>query len=325
MCVECKETLERLIREEFKKTDPEPNSKSGIKLPSSFEYLRNNGSLYLKVKEAAGKMQDDCGAFDSWALAIKNWVPEINEIILKWEKPQNILDSNYQRFLYRVEKSTEIFDWLKVDITCKNLLQDLVIKKDLVYLVNEPTQDEKKDAEKGEATYERLFMHDYKDILANAVGMTNSIFHNQLPCGVFKDRIDSENRIMIGFIDIWGLNEEAKVFNLFELKKPDENPISIISEAFFYAMVRKSILDKQFEYEDKPRLKNFRGIIDLISSKHDHINVHLLASKLHPLIDSKMLVLINGALKKYNINFDFIIYSIDPKDTLQITECKRKY
>lgn len=333
MYTQCKEEVERLIKEklerftkeEFKKGNLQLKSNSSIKLPSSFEYFRDNRSLYLKIKEATGKMQDDCGAFDSWAIAIKNWVPEIDEIILKWEEPQNILELNYQKFLYRVEKLTEIFDWLKLDVTAKALLQHLVIKKDVVYLVNEPTREEKKDAEKSEATYERLFMRDYKDILANVVGMTNNIFHNQLPCGVFNDKVELKNRIMIGFIDIWGLNKEDKVFNLFELKKPDENPISIISEAFFYAMVRKSILDEKFTYEDKPRVKNFRGIIDLINSKHDHINVHLLESKLHPLIDPAMLTLMNDALKKYNISFDFIRYSVDPSDPLHITECKREY
>lgn len=329
MCVECKKELERLINEEYKRRNPDIKFVQNFELSTSFDYFRDNEILYLTIKKVAGYMQKDAGAFDSWALVIKNWVKGISKIVLKWERPEDINNLHYQRFLYRLQKSTTVYNhWLEIDKICKPLLDDLFIKPANQYVVNVPLKDAQKNAQNPEAKIERIFVKCHNDILTTAANMDNKLLYNQLPVGLFKSCIAKANRIFPSsnaMIDIWGLNKGKKELHIFELKEPYENSVGIYSELFFYSMFEKDIINGNFIYKNRNRIKCFRGICDFLNSGHKSIRAHFLATKLHPLIDSEMMNLINKALKKYNIQFDFIRYLIDSNDQKRIVECKIEY
>lgn len=313
MFLDCKDELENLINNEYKKRYPDINRKSKLILPTSYGYIRNNDILYLTVKEVAKNMQNDSNAFDSWALAIKYWVPSIKKVVLKWDRYEDKNEGNYQRFLYRVKKATEVYhQWLEVDNSCKPYLDDSLIKPEGEYLVNAPSYIFQEVATRTEAKIERMFIASYNDVLANAVDMDNNLLYNQLPVGLFKDEIADQNAIFSsGKADIWGLSYDKKELHIFELKKPGASPMGIYSELFFYAMFEKDIIDRKFIYKDKDKIKCYRGICELIKLEHETIKAHFLATKVHPLIDSGMVDMINEALKPYDIQFDYIRYNID--------------
>lgn len=314
MSNECKEELEQLINEEYRSRYPEINRRNKLNLPGYYNYFVDNETLYLTINDVTANMYDDPGAFDSWALVIKNWVLGINNIKLRWKRPDNINDLHYQRFLYRVQKATEVFyQWLEVDDSCINLLDDLQIKSGNKYLVNVPKQEVQNKASNDEAKVERAFVNIFYDILANAVQMNDNSFYNQLPVGLFKNEIADSNAIFPSknaMIDIWGLNPDKKELHIFELKKEDaKRKMGIYSELFFYTMFEKDIIDGNFVFPDN--VEPCRGICELMKLEHKSIKAHFLANKLHPLIDKNMMDIINEALEQYDIEFDFIKYNLD--------------
>lgn len=318
MCVDCRTELIKLIKEELTAGG---KVSSHVNLSTEFDYFRCNNILYLTIKNVKENMQKDGGAFDSWALVIKNWVSDIDKIILKWDKPENTKDPHYQRFLYRVEKATEVYEWLEVEGSCKPLLDDLLIKSGHRFVVNVPISEAQENAAKEEAKVERMFVNCYNQTLANAANIDNTTLHNQLPVGLFKDDIADANRIFPSsnaMIDIWGLNKDKTELHIFELKEPNKYPVGIYSELFFYSMFEKDIINEKFIYKDKDKIKDYRGINELIKSNCKSLKAHFLTTKLHPLIDSKMINLINNALKSKNIQFDYIKYHMNENQEIEI-------
>lgn len=298
MCDDYKDELKHLMNAE---------------LSSYYKYEKCGNVLYLTIKKVTANMQYNCGAFDSWAVAIKHRMDIFKKIILRWQRAEDITDYDYQRFLYRVDKATKVYEWLEVDKECKCLLDDLLIKHGNMYVVNVPGDEAKENANRPEAKTERMFVKYSNEILASAAEIDNTVLYNQLPVGLFKDEVIAKNRIWKGALDIWGLstnrNNNEKELHIFELKEPDAKlMMGIYSELFFYAMFEKDIIDGNFKYKDIDKIKNFRGICNLINSDCKSIKAHFLATKLHPLIDQELISKINDVLKSWNIQFDFIKY-----------------
>lgn len=64
----------------------------------------------------AENMQTDGAAFEGWAICLKSWLPdEINRVSLTWDKPEKNT-GHYNRFLYRVWKFKEMYDWFSMKI-----------------------------------------------------------------------------------------------------------------------------------------------------------------------------------------------------------------
>ena len=319
MCIECRIKLDKLIKEKYKQNNFGKRYPFNKVLTTGFDYCRDDKILYMTIKNVIANMQNYCGAFDSWALIIKNWVSEIDRIILVWERPENINNPHYQRFLYRVQKATEIFNWMEVEEECKPLLDDLRIKPDKEYVVNVPLREVKANVNNKEGIIERMFVKCHNNTLATAIGMDNNILYNQLPVGLFKNNIATANEILPGgnaMIDLWGLNIEERELHIFEIKAPNKDPIGIYSELFFYAMFEKDIINKKFIYKNISTIKDYRGIHYYLNIKHKraevkYIRAHFLVTKLHPLMDEKLMETINDALNGSDIKFDCIYYHLD--------------
>lgn len=309
-----------MIRREF---ELETGKKNGsIGLPNSYDYGISGGSLHLKIKNANMNMQKDPGAFDAWALAIKRWT-SIKKIMLSWEKPAS-KHPNYQRFLYRVKKSTSIYDWLEVDKGFEHLLDDFSIKDSGKYVVNLPTEEASEEAKDTEARRELIFTRDNNQELAKIAGMDQEKLYRQLPVGVFKEKVSEGNAIFSGkaaTIDLWGLNESEKELHLFELKakniasKSGNKPMGIYSQLFFYTMIQDDLIKGLFKSEN-PRNSNYRGFKYLTDYGYKNIKSiksHFLVDEIHPLIDNELIYLINEAFKTKdkNIKFDIIKYELD--------------
>lgn len=323
MYVDCRKELEKAIKDEYK-IRMQVQKYTPYKLPTCYKYYRKNKDLYLTIEKVNANMQDNCGAFDSWSLVIKNWLTDIDRIILKWEKPEDTHNPNYQRFLYRVQKATQVYSWLVVEESCIPLLEELMIKLQNQYVVNVPNKEAQENAANPEAKIERTFVNYYNVTLTNAVNIDNTILHNQLPVGLFKDRVAEENEIFPSknaMVDIWGINQRDHELHLFELKKPDADPMGIYSELFFYTMFENDVIQGRFIYKDVNPTIKYRGINYLINSQRKSIKAHFLVAKLHPLMDKAMIDLINASLKAYDIEFDYIKYVIDSNNI--VTNCKK--
>ncbi|HEB80051.1 MAG TPA: hypothetical protein ENI79_06225 [Rhodospirillales bacterium] len=243
---------EKILRDAYNE------NKKNIKLPSKIKFSLKNKVLeiFMPQETTVANMQTDHGAFESWALAFMSWV-DVAMVRLYWDPPKDPKEPNYQRFIYRVEnflnlfpKSFEIKDATLLKASERRGGRDLIMN---VPSGNRDTSTIKNTAKllsMSEDELERKIIEDGS--LANKFGL--NLLDRQLPVGLFHTCVNSNHRIFTGgksAIDLWGANDDGKLY-LFELKKYMKSPkLGIISELLFYTMVAKDIQDGTFTFQDK--------------------------------------------------------------------------
>ncbi len=295
-----------------------------INFPSTIDlYYSNQNSneliYYILSSESINKnMQKDESAFESWIIIIKHWCPEIKIITLKWHHSSNdnINELHYQRFLYRVEKFKQAFgDWFNIDNSNQTCFNESKIQNNnnALYL-NYPESDRNRTSQtlKTEDDFELEFCNK-KNLLLNICGI--EYLYRQLPVGLFKNSVSKKNRIFPGgkaSIDLWGFSENFKTFFIFELKKPKNNPLGIISELLFYSYIIIDLVKGNFKFEEKKLLEDSKDKYHFSKIKLvTNIKSFFLISSIHSLIDFEVIKLLNT--NKFNINFEIINYKIDLK------------
>ncbi|MHA1886774.1 MAG: hypothetical protein ACTSX0_02005 [Promethearchaeota archaeon] len=200
---------------------------------------------------------------------------------------------------------------------------EIIYSDNIKYFMNIPSENRKsKDLknkhnsilEFSENTLETLIVNNptIRDGLINLLGIDS--INNQLPVGIFKEKISNTTKIFTGSksaIDIWATKRNC--FYIFELKKNENKPLGILSEMFFYSFVIYDLLTEKFLYggEETPfNPYNFNSIKSFF-----------LVFQLHPLIDKKLIQMINTAYKIKNIPIEFgqIIISGDKIENLKFT------
>lgn len=287
-----------------------------VKLPRDIKVSVNNNllTLFLKEDKIIKNLQEDNSSFEAWAIILKRWIHEIENVEIVWETPKlnntenNKEQQHYRRFLYRIKNFEKSYSW--VYIADRNSIENKIFEKTNLIL-NIPSARKKNILEKNlnlkrkeiddysESQLEKLIMSDEK-ILKNFY----EIFkikepENQLPVGVFDGQLKKENKFFTGgksAIDIWGFNKENE-FCLFELKKYNNKKVGVISEMLFYSWIMNDIRLNEitFNHQKHEKLK------PIIHSKI--INCYLLARRSHPLIDDqifKMMNLNNMQIKYFN-------------------------
>ena len=103
-----------LIKELIKKVMP------NAELPSSYgcTYKKDEKELTLLVKNEGLKanMQNNEAAFESWAIALKYYLKDIETITIDWERDfSNGEDGflHYNRFVYRLAKFVQTYSWAR--------------------------------------------------------------------------------------------------------------------------------------------------------------------------------------------------------------------
>lgn len=77
-------------------------------------HIRNGNTINPVVEN----MQTDKSAFESWAICFKAWFPKIKKVELNWTTPETITKKakpHYNRFLYRIAKFKQWYDWFTCD------------------------------------------------------------------------------------------------------------------------------------------------------------------------------------------------------------------
>ena len=104
----------KLIKELLTKVMPNPD------FPSSYgcTYKKDEKELTLLVKNEGLKanMQNNEAAFESWAIALKYYLKDIETITIDWERDfSNGEDGflHYNRFVYRLAKFVQTYSWAR--------------------------------------------------------------------------------------------------------------------------------------------------------------------------------------------------------------------
>ncbi len=281
-----------------------------VQLPSTFGYTFNQRkkvlTLTLTKCGLTANMQDDEASFESWAIVLKYYLRDkIDTVIIDWEDiPIKEGDGMYHfnRFVYRLSKFTQSFDWVELARPLPQMPTTLVC--------NFPNCDAARQEEhtpKSEGWIECMYVEREK-------GKYDYINH-QFPVGLFDYKVSSKTYFTTGrksAIDIWAIKD--KMFYIFELKKPGNKPLGIISELMFYTNVVNDLFSHRIQYKPDNQLKkaiekNYRGFGDFYkvyaNGSIASISAILLADSFHPLITNELLEFINGSarFKFCRINF----------------------
>lgn len=266
---------------------------TNVNLPKSIDFEVLDGILRINLsdKGVCANMQSNESAFEGWALCLKAWLPDlIEKVLIYWNPTTQKSDLlHYERFKYRVWKFIRTYDWAEngslfnMDYYGENLKN---------WVINFPCDEADKEAQGDEAILER-------DYIANQK-RNYDVIDQQLPVGVFNSVVSKASCVMPrgkSQIDIWALRGDT--LHVFELKKPDNIMVGIISELMYYVNIMNDIKNRRIKYPSNAKeceYRNFDVLYNSLNSNKIHfIKGHFLAAKLHPLISPAVITLLNDS------------------------------
>ena len=276
---------------------------TSIILPEQLDMSTNDNSLIINMSSEVilKNMQTDPAAFESWAVLLIRWISEIKNVVIKWEEPIShfITDSrkqHYQRFLFRVLRFCDAYLWANIEEDNMGCLNQFVISTKGKYILNAPSKERSRTfkevkplKEYSESQLEEFILShkETKENFKNSFALDN--IDNQLPVGVFKDKISNSTKVFTGgksAIDIWGINKQNE-FCLFELKNSKNRKVGVLSEMLFYAFIIKDVQNGIIEIDSSN--KNLGKIL-----KAQKVICYLLTPLTHPLIDKEVFRILNN-------------------------------
>jgi len=287
-----------------------------LSLPGNIHFKCTDKMVQMHITENAIKqnMQSDENAFEGWALVLKRWT-KYEKVSISWEskKESDIDNGHYQRFLYRVSNFARDFKgWFSVEPESVGLLNDSQIKDSGSYLLNSPAKNRKTtllptDNINTERILELKFTKPpWSDVLEKITDA--SFIDRQLPVGVFNEKINKDTSIFTGgksAIDLWGINDNNNDLLLFELKGSDNNKIGIISELYFYSCIMRWLKSGSGLLKHENPDERLEKV-----TKPGKIKAYFLVPRIHPLIDSELVRILNDGLSP-GIEFDYLLYEED--------------
>jgi hypothetical protein len=302
-------TLAKKLCAEYMK---ERNQRRNIALPSSIKFIIEGKTVRMSMGSSSVKanMQDNQASFEGWALALKRWLSkDFDRVELSWEFTEDVSDPHYQRFLYRVNQFKSLFkEWFSVvPFNLPEINKLKTEERGHKFLLNVPSmpRSSKLDEQcnslnKAMGSEHKLecFIVGHQEELCRLLKIDK--IDRQLPVGVFRDCVSSKAEHGVftrghSAIDLWGVSRNEKKLFLFELKKEGNERLGILSEMFFYSYVMADVQAKRFKF-DKPNAE-----IEQTKS----IDTYILALDWHPLIDEKMLQIINEAFERRELSIRF--------------------
>ncbi len=309
-----KEQLEyetKFIKDPIKKLVPKAPSgrMHQIKLPAYISFTINDKTktLFIYMEEQNGicdgktfidnpvsnkNMQEDNAAFEGWAICLKAWMPEkIDNVVLKWDEPK-LFDADsslhYNRFLYRVLRFSDYYDWFSIDSVNKRAIEDF--RTTLVQLSNNcftehPKLKEGRDKSKlSETVVEYLFANYFSTQIKEYYQLDN--IDRQFPVGVKKNGKSFFTGGMSA-IDLWGTKNN--ILTIIELKYNGETEqnvkVGIISELFMYSCIMQDIITGAIARSQETINKNEKNFYDNLK-QFNIIHAEMLSDKYHPLVNN---------------------------------------
>ena len=276
-------------------------------LPSGYKYYldkrRKNLTLTLSEKGLKANMQDNESAFESWAIALRYYLKDIiNTITIDWPEFSNENNVHFNRFVYRLSKFVQTYDWVSLANPIPLIPSTLVCN-----IPHKEAASAEEHQEGSEGWIENKYFERYcKDY---------DVMNHQLPVGIFFDKVSRPTLYTPGnksAVDLWAIKDN-ELF-IFELKKPGNNVLGIVSELMFYTNILHDIMSHRIQYQpnrqqEKAIKMNLRGVGDLYNSyKTGNIQkIHsvLLADTLHSLITPELLIFINESARLRFCKIDY--------------------
>lgn len=277
-------------------------------LPQGYTYKlekqKKNLVITLSNKGLKANMQDNESAFESWAIVLRFYLDDIiKTVTIDWDDlPSNNNNLHFNRFVYRLSKFTQTFEWAISKKPIPQIPSILVCN-----FPNGGASKTEKHTVGSEGWIECKYVEKYNK--------NYDVMNHQFPVGIFYDKVSRDTHYTTGgksAIDIWAIKNND--LYIFELKKPGNDILGIISELMFYTNVIQDILSHRIQYQYDAKCKNtimnnYRNFGDFYKSYRNgniqNINAVLLSDTRHPLINPSLLDFINDSarLKYCRINY----------------------
>ena len=319
-CEELKKTLKALTRD----------------IEIKFEVADN--TCYMYVKKSYANMQENCNAFEGWALLIKSYFLNA-KIVLDWNTEIPITDSKgksvkarnyaaYNRFLYRVGKFEKLFrGWFCIFEDKQNKVYDFINEIQTNHINNPCISDSGYNPDKGiehiiekDFTCEKMNRKSFLEKLkTQSPPIKLRYVFDQLPNGLFEGSVTENNRkFPTGYFDLWGIDEDDNLC-IFELKKPQGNDhIGIVSELFFYAWFAYEYYGVNINDRASKRLaRGYGELVDRsrrLQNDKNPVKVYFLVKQFRSGLDEKIdniLELLNSALRDQGVAMTFGVVRYD--------------
>lgn len=265
----------------------------------------NQGEMINPVGE---NMQTDKCAFEGWAICFKAWLGDIEKVKLDWTPISTATASDghryhYNRFLYRVKKFKQWYDWFDYNPERQEELDRFSdLMKGAKVNSSSKNADEKQE---NEGIVEYRLVNDEENLKELKKVLSLDLVGHHLPVGIssFPGKQSA--------IDIWGLTSD-NVLKVVELKynrnkKGDlyNIKVGIISELICYCNIMNDIRNGDIGKPDNPRIEKEK---ELYSKKWKAVEGVMLATGYHPLLykTKELLYLLNS--NKKGIKFSMMQY-----------------
>lgn len=287
-----------------------------VKLPRDIKFKIEGNFLIIELlgEKIIKNMQTDESAFEGWAVVIKSWIKEVDNVVLKWEKPiwsklpeeKKKEELHYERLLYRARRFQQSYKWFHIDSENQEDIDNLKLdkKEGKEFKLNAPSKKRTRNtiklkelSEYRESELEEFIVSQKEKELMEVANL--NYLDNQFPVGCFHTKVNNDNRVFTGgksAIDIWGINNKNE-FCLFELKIPKNNKVGAISEMLFYSYLIQDVRNK------KILLSSADEFMKKVPNT-DSICTYLLAPSKHVLLNEEVFKTLNSSLS--NIRFNFI-------------------
>lgn len=284
--------------------------KPNADIPSTYGYSYNKRTkdltLLVKVKGLIANMQEYEAAFDSWAIALKYYLKEdVKTITIDWERDFSEGENGYlhfNRFVYRLAKFVQTYSWA-------HSAKPIPAIPTTLYCNIGRTEDAniEKHSQESEGWLECKYVMDHS--------MDYDVINHQFPVGIFHEKVSRTTHYTTGqksAIDIWAIKDDC--LSIFELKKPANYGLGIISELMFYTNILDDILSHRIMYEESKNVEyavkhDIRGFKKFHEAYEkgtiNKIESIFLANNLHPLLSDGLIDFINDSPRwKYkNISY----------------------
>lgn len=322
--------MKQIYKEKIVLTLKQKTSNKAINLPRDIDCSIEGRTLYINIQNPDKNMQENSVAFEGWVLSIKTWLNEdIDSVELDFSVPEKIEKygtskaGHYNRFLYRLYNMSRLFpNWFKINEQKVKIIDDFINwLKQSKCILNQSSRERESviHSTNMERQIESWFVyHEGKYLLQELWDIDINKIYNQLPMGVFYDKIAAKNNIFTrsaSAIDLWGIGSDNNTLHIIELKCGDNKGLGVISELLFYTAV---IYDTSFNSHPLFEFNDSGKTNDIKAMKNDgnqfkRLYTHILAEKYHPLFNFQVENTIKNGLANLNIEFDKKVYSYPKK------------
>lgn len=312
-----KELIDQIKRQyedyNFSRSGKRINLSDYIKTDIQEDELHITILTLTKNPVAEQNMQETGCAFEGWVICLKTWLADkIKTVKLDWTTPQEKLSENeeqhYNRFLYRVIKFKEWYDWFDFNPEKQNEINSFCeLIKGSINNYSTKKADEGKADNENNVEYNLINNEENKQKLVEALNL--DLMWHHLPVGVKK--ADDSNLFpgSKSAIDIWGVTHDH-ILKVIELKY-NNDMIGIISELLFYCNIMDDIRQGNIKKPTIPVEKGIEQEKALYEKGWESVEGVMLATDYHPLLYKKDKLLEVLSANSQGIKFSMYQYDWD--------------